>query len=107
MVCLAITIVTGKKEAWDSGAYFTVGIPVMCVIAFILGYKFPVRAWRWALGIALGQSIAMALGGGSLTLWPLALIAMVILSLPQLAAALLGSAHRKRSGSDPDSGLGV
>jgi hypothetical protein len=90
-VCIAITLATGKKEAWDSGLYFTIGIPLMCVIAFGLGWKFPEKAWRWALGIALGQSVAMLLGGGSLSLWPLAIVAMTILSLPQCVAALLGS----------------
>ena len=90
-VCFGITLVTGRKEAWDSGLYFTLGIPIMCVIAFGLGWKFPEKAWRWALGIAIGQSVAMLLGGGSLSLWPLAIVAMIILSLPQLAAALLGS----------------
>ena len=98
--CLAITLATGKKEAWDSGLYFIVGIPIMCVIAFGLGWKFPVKAWRWALGIALGQSVAMLLGGGTLSLWPLAVVAMTILSLPQLAAALLGSRLARK---DPQS----
>ena len=95
-VCLAITLATGKKEAWDSGLYFTIGIPIMCVIAFGLGWKFPQRVWRWALCIAIGQSVAMLLGGGSLSLWPLAIIAMTILSLPQLAAALLGSKYSQK-----------
>jgi hypothetical protein len=69
----------------------------MCVIAFGLGWKFPVKAWRWALGIALGQSVAMVMSGGSLSLWPLAIIAMTVLSLPQLAAALLGSRYARKS----------
>ena len=90
-VCLAITLATGKKEAWDSGLYFTVGIPIMCVIAFGVAWKFPQKVWRWALCIAIGQSVAMLLGGGSLSLWPLSLVAMTILSLPQFVAALLGS----------------
>ena len=96
-VCLAITFATGKKEAWDSNLYFTVGIPAMCVLAFAIGYVFPVKAWRWAVGIALGQSIALLLGGGSLSLWPLTIVAMTILSLPQLVAALVGSGLARRS----------
>ena len=100
-VCLAITLATGKKEAWDSGLYFTLGMPLMCAVAFGLGWKFPEKAWRWALGIAIGQSVAMALGSGSLSLWPLAIVAMTILSLPQLVAALVGSRLARRSRSDP------
>jgi len=99
-VCLAITFAAGKKEAWDSTLYFTVGIPVMCVLAFAIGYAFPEKAWRWALGIALGQSIALLLFGGSLALWPLTIVAMTILSLPQFAAALLGSALARRKSSE-------
>ena len=101
-ICFAITLITGKKEAWDAGLYFYAGIPIMCVIAFALGFKFPVKAWRWALGIALGQSIAMVIGGGSLSLWPLSIIAMTIVSAPQLVAALLGSAHARRTAAKPE-----
>lgn len=90
-VCLAITVATEKKEAWDSSLYFAVGIPIMCLFAFALGYVFPAKAWRWAFGMAIGQSIAMVIGGGSLSLWPLSIIAMTILSLPQLVAALVAS----------------
>ena len=67
-VCLAITIATGRSEAWDSGYYFIVGIPVMCALIFGISYLFPRRAWRWTLSMAVGQSIALALGGGSLSL---------------------------------------
>lgn len=98
-VCLAITVVTGRKEAWDSGVYFYVGIPAMCALIFAISYFFPARAWRWTLCMAIGQSLAIASGGGSLNLWPLSIIAMVMLSIPQfisgLIASLLGA--RKRS----------
>jgi hypothetical protein len=89
--CLAITLATGKREAWDSSLYFILGIPLMCAVAFWLGYAFPKGAWRWALSMAVGQSVALALGGGSLSLWPLAIVAMTVLSVPQLVVALVGS----------------
>ena len=100
-VCLAITVATGKKEAWDSSLYFAVGIPVMCVLAFAVGYVFPAKAWRWAFGMAIGQSVAILMGGGSLSLWPLAIIAMTILSMPQLVAALVASGIAKGKESVP------
>ena len=98
VVCLAITIATGRKEAWDSGFYFLVGIPVMCALIFGISYIFPRRAWRWTLSMALGQSIALALGGGSLSLWPLAIIAISVLSVPQFVTGFVASklATRKR-----------
>ena len=94
--CLAITLISGRKEAWDSSLYFVAGIPVMCAIAFAIAYAFPTKPWRWALAIAVGQSIAMLLGGGSLSLWPLAIVGMAVLSLPQLAAAIVGGKVSRR-----------
>jgi hypothetical protein len=49
VVCLAISLATGRKEAWDSGVYFSVGIPAMCAVIGVIGYRFPDRAWRWTL----------------------------------------------------------
>src|SRR5689334_19955597 len=87
--CLAIVLVTGRKEAWDSPLYFLVGLPLMCVAAGAIAFRFPERSWRWGIGMAVGQSIAMALGAGSLTLWPLALVAMTVLSIPEWVTAVL------------------
>ncbi|MGH3465820.1 MAG: hypothetical protein ACREUN_03070 [Burkholderiales bacterium] len=103
-VCLAISAATGRKEAWDSGVYFSVGIPVMVLTIFTLSYVFPWHAWRWTLSMALGQSLAMLLGGNSLSLWPLAILAMLFFSLPQFAAGLAASwlARRSKSGSEPE-----
>ena len=106
-VCGAVTIISGRREAWDLSLYFIAGIPAMCALVFPLAYSFPVKAWRWAVGMALGQSIALLLGGGSLSLWPLAIIAMTVLSLPQLAVAIVAANLRERrdaqsSGTYPD-----
>jgi hypothetical protein len=88
--CLVITLASGRKEAWDSSLYFIAGIPLMCAAAFAIARHWPARPWRWALTMALGQSVAMALAGGSLSLWPLAIIAMTIVSLPQFGFAWWG-----------------
>jgi len=96
VVWLAVGFLSGKKEAWDSSLYFVAAIPVMCAIAFAIAWRFPVRAWLWAFGIALGQSIGLLFSGGSFSLWPLTIIAMTVLSLPQLAAALIASGLAKR-----------
>ena len=61
----------------------------MTIAAFALGYYFPQRAWRWGLAMAFGQSVAMVIGGGSASLWPLALVAMTIVSIPQIVAAVV------------------
>jgi hypothetical protein len=96
-VCLAISLATGRREAWDSELYFSIGMPVMVVAIFALSYFFPQRAWRWTLSMAIGQSIAMLLGGNSLSLWPLAIIAMLFFSLPQFAFGFAASWLARRN----------
>jgi hypothetical protein len=48
----------GRIEAWDSPLYWSVAYPLGVVLAGILGYAFPKRAWRWALAVtAAGFSL--------------------------------------------------
>ena len=103
VICLAITLITGRSEAWDSGAYFIFGIPLMCTIIFLISYRIPQRAWRWTFAMAAGQSVAMVIGGGSLSLWPLAIIAMTVVSIPQFVTGLVASrlALKGASRNDP------
>jgi hypothetical protein len=91
LACLLVTAVSGRKEAWDSTLYFVAAIPAMCVAILALSCAWPVKAWRWVFAMAVGQSIALLMGGGSLSLWPLAIVAMTVLSLPQLAVAIVTS----------------
>jgi hypothetical protein len=98
VVCLAISAATGRREAWDSSVYFTAGIPVMVVAILVISYLRPRAPWRWALSMAVGQSVALLLGGNSASLWPLAILATSIVSLPQFAAGYVGSwIARKRA----------
>ena len=96
IVCLGLTIVAGGKEAVDTAAYFPVGVPLMALAILALGYLFPHRPWRWTLSMAAGQTSAMLLTGSSLSLWPLAIIAMLVYSVPQFAAGSVGSAIARR-----------
>ena len=91
VVYLAIIMVTGRNEAWDDGSYYVLGMPVMCIIAFRLGYRFPVKPWRWALTMAGGQTLGALLGGSSLSLLPFAIIFMMFISIPQFIAAFYGA----------------
>src|SRR5690606_17015186 len=91
IVYVALTWASGKNEAWDDGSYYSVGIPIMSLVAFVVGYQFPRRPWRWAAGMAGGQMMGALLHGSSLNLLPLAMIFMAIVSLPQLTAAFVGS----------------
>ncbi|KAA2284665.1 hypothetical protein [Arenimonas fontis] len=91
IVYVVITVATGKNEAWDDGIYYSAGIPFMSAVAFVLGYLFPAKPWRWAASMAGGQAIGALMFGSSLSLLPLAMIFMAIVSLPQLLAAFIGS----------------
>lgn len=91
IVYVIITLATGKNEAWDDGSYYLIGIPFMSVAAFVLGYLFPVKPWRWAASMAGGQALGALMFGSSLNLLPLAMIFMMIISLPQFLAAFVGS----------------
>ena len=79
VICLAVAKLGGRREPWDTSLYFVAGIPLMCVVTFALAFAYPARPWRWVVSMAVGQSIALLMGGGSLSLWPLAIVAMVIL----------------------------
>jgi hypothetical protein len=98
VVCLVISLVTGRKEAWDSEVYFSLGIPVMCAVMFAIGYRFPERAWRWTLCMAVGQAVTMLSAGNSLSLWPLSLVAMTVLSVPQFVVGSVASKLATRKG---------
>ena len=97
VVCGAISFAAGGREAWDTGLYYSIGMPAMVLAIFAISYFFPRAPWRWTLSMAVGQAAAMLLGGASLTLWPLAILAMLLYSLPQFAAGFFGSwlARRK------------
>jgi hypothetical protein len=47
--------------------------------------------------MAVGQSLAIVSGGNSLSLWPLAIIGMAILSVPQLITGMAASKLAKRN----------
>lgn len=91
IVCLAISVITGRKEAWDHSSYFSIGLPLMCFAIFYISFKFPVKSWRWAFSLAVGQSVAILMGGNSLSLWPLSIFFMSIISLPMFIAGFVGS----------------
>ncbi len=98
-VCIVITVMTGKKEAWDSELYFTIGIPFMCIAMLLISGHWPQKTWRWAFSMAIGQSIAIAMAGNSLSLWPLSIIAMTLCSIPQFITGLVTSKIVKRLGT--------
>ncbi len=103
LVWILIVSATGKREAWDSGEYFSVGIPAVCLLAALLGFVEPKRSWRWGVAPLAGQFFSMLLMVGPGNLLPLGLIVFGVLSIPSVLAARLGSyvANRRARGATP------
>ena len=40
-----------RREAWDSGTYWTIFYPAAIAASAILAYLFPERPWRWCLAM--------------------------------------------------------
>ena len=95
-VWLGVMAATGRREAWDSGLYWSLGMPLMFLVSGALGYFFPERTWRWALAGFGGQAAAAFVRNPSGNLLPLGLILFLVLSLPCMAGARIGAALRRR-----------
>lgn len=91
------SLVSGRAEAWDAPMYWSVTYPLAILLAGVLGYRAPRRAWRWGLVVILVQAPVMLLtSGGSMGLLPLGLALFAILSLPAVAAAMFAAWMRNR-----------
>jgi hypothetical protein len=90
---------TGRREAWDSGLYWTVFYPLALAACGLLGYFFPERPKRWAIALFLAQCLAMGIRNGEIgSLLPLGIIVFAVLSLPGVAVANLGARIRGNIG---------
>lgn len=101
ITCLAVALATGRREAWDAGVYYSIGIPAMVVLIFVIAWVFPERPWRWTLAMAVGQSLSAFLQGSSLSLFPIAIVFMIVVSVPQFIAGYIGARwSRSRNAAD-------
>ena len=90
-----IAFVGHHAEAWDSPLYFSAAMPLLGIGSAVIGYFYPVKAWRWFLWLALGQWVGLmvsaSLAGHDLSLFPLGMVAMLFLNMPYLLTSLAGS----------------
>ena len=97
---LATSIVSGRREAWDSPWYFTLAYPAAMVLAGVLAYRHPDRPWRFALAMMWIQPVVMVFTSGSdLSLLPLGLVMFGLLALPPIAVATMVGRRRLAMGS--------
>jgi hypothetical protein len=96
LVCLVIgvalevgvTLATGRREAWDAGAYWTVGLPAAALGAAAVGYFSAGRGWAASALIVPAQVATMLVRSGSgPSLWPLTLALAGVLGLPLVGVA--------------------
>jgi hypothetical protein len=100
LVWYAISTIGHRAEAWDAPQYWSIGFPALLLGGAILGALHgPPKAWQIGFWIGLGQGIALlATGlqhGSSFNLWPLTIVAVLIISLPCVLAAFLGGYARR------------
>ena len=92
---LGVHALSGRKEAWDSALFWTIGLPVACFAALVIGRLSRSNDWKWTLVVAPSQVMTMMVRGGEIgNLWPLTLAASTVLSAPFFAAAFVGSRLR-------------
>ncbi len=103
-VCLAVSAIGNHREAWDSGLYYSAGIPGMCVLIFLISYFWFKRTWRWTLCMAAGQFLSGFIKGSDLSLWPLAMVFMTVVSIPQFIAGWMASRIASKRGNPPEKG---
>ena len=87
----AISTISGRREAWDSAWYFSVGMPIVCVISAVLGFIEPQKPWRWGVAPLIGQFFWMLLTQGPGNLLPLGIVVFAVLSVPSILTAKLGA----------------
>jgi len=91
------------REAWDTPAYFVVGVPAMMIAVTAAAFHVPERIWRWPLWLVAGhQSGVLFVGLGmqsGLSLIILTMLIAVLLAAFFSVPALIGSVLARRVGA--------
>lgn len=103
-IALLISSMDDRAVPWTVGAYYWLGWPLMCMVVALVTWRYPLRAWRWAMTMAVGQVFAVILSGAG-DLAPVALIYAILLSVPQfIIASTLSSRRLAQHSSVPGDG---
>jgi hypothetical protein len=99
---MGIHAFSGRREAWDSPLFWTVGMPAALLASLALGLLSRRSNWLWTAVVAPSQVLTMMVRSGEIgSLWPLALILSTLLSAPFVVAAFVGSRLREASATPP------
>jgi hypothetical protein len=95
---LGIHAVSGRREAWDSAQYWTIGMPLAIIASGALGVLSHRRDWLYTFAIVPSQVLTMMVRSGEIGgLWPLAVALSSVLSTPFVVAAFVGSRFRPKT----------
>ena len=94
-----VTVISGQREAWDSQWYLLLGMPLICVVPASLGFVEPTRPWRWGLVPILAQTVWMFTTQGLGNLWPLGIVASLVLAIPPTLDSISRCVSPKESGA--------
>jgi hypothetical protein len=89
---IGVYLASGRREAWDSPIFWTLGMPAAALAALAIGFAARRPDWRWTVLIAPSQVLTMMVRTGEIgNLWPLTLVLSSVLSAPFVVAAFIGS----------------
>jgi hypothetical protein len=93
---LVLGVLSGRREAWDSAQYWTIGLPLAIVAAAAIGFYSRGTDWLWTALIVPGQVLTMMVKSGEIGgLWPLTVMFSAILSAPFVLVAFVASRFRR------------
>jgi hypothetical protein len=103
---LGVHAVSGRREAWDSAAYWTIGLPTVCLASIAFGFLSRDRDWLSTVVIVPSQVLTMMVTNGDIGgLWPLTVALSSILSAPFVVAAFIASRFRPKPSRPQNSAL--
>jgi hypothetical protein len=101
LLWFAASLLTARREPWDSSAYWAVVYPLSIVGCAALGYRYPDRPWRWALVLFEAQFVAMCVRTGEVgNLWPMGMALFAIVAIPGVVAARVASQFTSTEGEE-------
>ena len=94
---LGIHALSGRREAWDSALYWTLGLPAAALVSLAIGSMSRQKDWLWTFGVVPSQVLTMMVRSGEIGgLWPLTVALSSILSVPFVVASFLGTRLRPK-----------
>ncbi len=93
---IVVSVLGGRREAWDSPLYFTVALPVIAVAVAFVAYRVPVRIWRWAMFPFWAQALVAFLQDPTANLLPIGLIVFSFFGAVCFLPASIGAQFGRR-----------